>query len=99
MKLLSSTAAKQNVPVFPAATTMVSDGGLATVGLSQYELGQETGKMVVNILKGKSKPATTPVKFIKKGHLILNEKEAKKLNITFPDSLVNKAQKEGKIIK
>lgn len=99
MKLLSSIAGKKNVPVFPAATTMVKDGGLATIGLSQYELGQKTGDDVIKILEGKGKPATMPVTFIKKGHLVLNEKKAKELNIQFPDSLVKKAQKEGKIIK
>ncbi|APX71459.1 ABC transporter substrate-binding protein [Companilactobacillus allii] len=99
MKLLSSIAAKQNIPVFPAATTMVKDGGLATYGLSQYELGEQTGEDVVKILRGKGKPATMPVTFIKKGHLILNEKQAQKLNITFPESVIKRAQKEGKIIK
>ena len=99
MKLLSSIALKQNIAVFPAATTMVKDGGLATVGLSQYELGEETGKHVVRILQGKEDPATTPVTFMKKGHLMLNEKMAKKLNIQFPESLIKEAQKKGQIIK
>ncbi|WP_125710634.1 tryptophan ABC transporter substrate-binding protein [Companilactobacillus zhongbaensis] len=99
MKLLSSVAAKRNVPIFPAADTMVKDGGLATLGLSQYELGQKAGEDVVAILKHHKKPADMPVTFIKKGHLIINEKMAQKLNITFPDSVVQRAQKEGRIIK
>lgn len=99
MKLLTSIAAKQNKAVFPAATTMVKDGGLATVGLSQYELGEETGEHVVRILQGKEKTATTPVTFMQKGHLMLNEKMAKKLNIQFSDSLIKEAQKKGQIIK
>ncbi len=99
MKLLSSIAAKENIAIFPAATTMVKDGGLATVGLSQYELGQKTGEHVVRILQGKEKTATTPVTFMQKGHLMLNEKMAKKLNIQFPDSLVKEAQKKVQIIK
>jgi len=99
MKLLSSIALKQNIAVFPAATTMVKDGGLATVGLSQYELGEKTGEHVVRILKGQEKTATTPVTFMEKGHLVLNEKMAQKLNIEFPDSLVKEAQKKGQIIK
>lgn len=99
MKLLTSIAAKQNKAVFPAATTMVKDGGLATVGLSQYELGEKTGEHVVRILQGKEKTATTPVTFMQKGHLILNEKMAKKLNIQFSNSLIKEAQKKGQIIK
>ncbi|MFD1471969.1 tryptophan ABC transporter substrate-binding protein [Companilactobacillus mishanensis] len=99
MKLLSSIAAKQNVPVFPAADTMVKDGGLATLGLSQYELGEKAGEDVVQILKHGKKPADMPITFIKKGHLIINEKMARKLNITFPDSVLKKAHTEGRIIK
>lgn len=99
MKLLSSIAAKKNIAVFPAATTMVKDGGLATDGISQYELGQKTGEQVVNVLKHHEDPATTPVTVVSKGHLMLNEKMAKKLNITFPDSLVKQAQKDGQILK
>lgn len=99
MKLLSGIAAKENVPIFPAAETMVKDGGLATMGLSQYELGQKAGEDVVKILQHKAKPADMPVTFIKKGHLIINQKMARKLNITIPQSIVDKAQKEGRIIK
>ncbi|WP_246001216.1 tryptophan ABC transporter substrate-binding protein [Companilactobacillus musae] len=99
MKLLSSIAAKKNIAVFPAATTMVKDGGLATDGISQYELGQKTGQHVVNVLKGKETPATTPVTVVAKGHLMLNEKMAKKLNIKFPDDLVKEAKSNGQIIK
>jgi len=99
MKLLSSIAAKKNIAVFPAATTMVKDGGLATDGISQYELGQKTGEHVVKVLQGKESPATTPVTVVGKGHLMLNEKMAQKLNIKFPDSLVKQAQKNGQILK
>ncbi|WP_203649973.1 tryptophan ABC transporter substrate-binding protein [Secundilactobacillus yichangensis] len=92
----NSNAAK--VPVFPAVDTMVKSGGLATYSINQYKLGVLTGKMTAAILKGK-KPATTPVKFIRHGDLILNMKEARRLGITFPSSLVKQAQKKGEIIK
>lgn len=92
----NSNAAK--IPVFPAVDTMVKSGGLATYSINQYKLGVLTGKMTAAILKGK-KPANTPVKFIRHGDLILNMKEAKRLGITFPSSLVKEAQKKGEIIK
>ena len=92
----NSNAAK--VPVFPAVDTMVKSGGLATYSINQYKLGVLTGRMTADILKGK-KPATTPIKFIRHGDLILNMKEAQKLGITFPSSLVKEAQKKGEIIK
>lgn len=99
MKLLSSIAAKKNIAVFPGATTMVKDGGLATNGISQYELGVKTGEHVVRVLQGKENTATTPVTNVNKGHIMLNEKMAKKLHIKFPNYLIQKAKKDGQIIK
>lgn len=96
--LVNATNAK-NIPVFPTVDTMVKDGGLATVGLNQYQLGVETGKMVANILSGKSKPATTPVKFMTEGDLVINEKVAAKLGIKIPASLTTKAEKSGEVFK
>lgn len=87
------------VPIFPAAETMIADGGLATVGLSQYKIGQETGKMVVSIIKDKKDPKEMPIKFITKGKLILNQKQASKLGIKFPKQLVQEAKEKGEIIK
>ncbi|MCH5462312.1 ABC transporter substrate-binding protein [Lactobacillus sp. LC28-10] len=98
MQTLVKNANSAKVPVFPAVDTMVKSGGLATYSINQYKLGVLTGKMTADILKGK-KPATTPVKFIRHGDLILNMKEAKKLGITFPSALVKQAQKKGEIIK
>ncbi len=96
--LVKATNAKK-IPVFPTVDTMVKDGGLATVGLNQYQLGVETGKMVADILDGKRKPATTPVKFMTKGDLVINEKVAKQLGIDIPASLTKQAEKSGEVFK
>lgn len=90
---------KTKTPVFPSAETMVKDGGLATVGLSQYDLGVETGKMAAAVLSGRSKPASTPIRYLRKGHLVLNLKKAKDLHITIPQNLVKTAKEKGAIIK
>ena len=99
MPTLASVANSRKIPIFPTVDTMVKQGGLATVGLDQYQLGVETGKMVANILSGKSKPATTPVKFMTKGNLVINTKVAAKLGITIPADLLAKAKKSGEVIK
>lgn len=87
------------IPVFPAAETMMKDGGLATIGLSQYEIGRQSGKMIVAILKHHKDPKNTPIKFIRKGKLILNLKQAQLLNIKFSSSLLEEAKKKGEILK
>lgn len=79
----------KHIPVFPAVDTMVEEGGLATIGLNQYELGKLTGKMIASVLKGESDPATTPVQYLEQGEIILNEEKAKELGISIPQTLLD----------
>ncbi|MSE22155.1 peptide ABC transporter substrate-binding protein, partial [Lactobacillus parabuchneri] len=99
MQTLVGAANNAKVPVFPAVDTMVKQGGVATYGIDQYKLGVATGKMSGQILKGKKKPATTPIKFFRYGKLIINEKQAHKLGIKVPAALLKKAQEKGELIK
>ncbi|MFD1485347.1 tryptophan ABC transporter substrate-binding protein [Lacticaseibacillus baoqingensis] len=99
MQTLVQVANTKNIPIFPTVDTMVKQGGVATIGLDQFELGVQTGKMVANVLSGRSKPATTPIHFEKTGKLIINVKQAQKLGITIPASLLQKAQKTGEVFQ
>lgn len=99
MQTLVQVANTKQVPVFPTVDTMVKDGGLATIGINQYHLGVETGKMVADVLSGRSKPATTPIHFEKTGQLIVNLKQAKRLGITIPQSVIDKVKQSGEVIQ
>lgn len=88
MNTLVSAADSNGIPIFPAVDTMVEEGGLATVGLDQYELGRLTGEMVAAILNGESDPATTPIRYLDKGEVIINEEKAKQLGITISPQLL-----------
>ncbi len=94
MQTVVEVANKTNTPIIPSVDTMVEQGGLATVGINQYKLGVKTGQMTADILKGKSKPATTPVYTFDSGDVIVNEKQAEKLGITIPEDVL----KEAKIV-
>lgn len=70
MPLLGKVSKKTQTPVIPATTPMVKLGGVATQGISYYQLGRQTGKMALEIIKGKSvrdlpveKPAKTELVF------------------------------------
>ncbi|WP_407371421.1 tryptophan ABC transporter substrate-binding protein [Carnobacterium sp.] len=93
MNTLVSAADSNLIPVFPAVDTMVEEGGLATVGLDQYELGRLTGEMVVAILNGDADPSTTPIRYLDQGTIIINEEKAEQLGITIPTQLLEKAKK------
>lgn len=90
---LVDTADKAKIPIFPSVDTMVQDGGLATVGINQYQLGVKTAQMTIDVLEGKSKPADTPVYTYTEGELILNKDKAKQLGITLPKEIIEEANK------
>jgi len=91
-------ADQNKIPVFPSTSDMTKQGGLATVSVSQFELGKMTGKMTAQILKGKD-PAQMPVEYPTNGVTYLNLKQAKLLGIQVPDTLINKAKQQGVVIK
>lgn len=85
-----SAAKEAQKPVYTSVETMVEQGGIASVTLSQFDLGVATGKMVASILDG-ADPATTPVEIFSQGTVVVNQKVAKELGLTIPDSLLEKA--------
>lgn len=56
---------KNKIPVFCSGIDMIKHGALATIGANQYVVGQQTGKMILEILGGKS-PHDIPVAFPEK---------------------------------
>ncbi len=91
--------ANQNkIPIFPSTSEMTRQGGLATVSVSQYELGKMTGKMTAAILKGKD-PADMAIEYPTKGTTYLNQKQAQQLGIDLPNELVTQISKKGVVIK
>lgn len=98
MSTLVKNTNAANVPVFPAVDSMVKNGGIATYSVNQYKLGVLTGKMAGRILKGE-KVRENPVEYLKRGDLTINLKQAQQMGIEIPNSLLQKAQKEGVIYK
>ncbi|MGQ7376266.1 tryptophan ABC transporter substrate-binding protein [Streptococcus suis] len=87
-----SVANKTKTPIFTSVEDMVEGGGIASVTLSQYDLGVATGKMAAKILDG-ANPADTPVQIFNEGTVVVNQKVAKELGITLSDDVINQASK------
>ena len=83
------------IPVYGAEGDSVERGALATVGLSYYELGKQTGEMAVKILKDGADPATMPVETQKETVLYVNEGAAKRMDVTIPQSVLDKVAPEN----
>lgn len=98
MQTLVKNANAAEKPVFPAAGTMVKDGGLATYSVDQYQLGLIGAKMTVQILQGK-KPGNMAIRYVEHGTPYLNLKEAKKLGTKVPASFLKEAESKGAIYK
>lgn len=89
---LLQLAQENKIPVFSADPESVGRGCLASLSHNQYQLGRQTGEMVVRYLNG------TPLKDLlpaygKVTELVLNQKVAQNLGITIPEALNQKAVK------
>ncbi|MFG6257627.1 ABC transporter substrate binding protein, partial [Staphylococcus epidermidis] len=82
MQTVVKEANKANIPVIPSVDTMVEQGGLATIGINQYQLGLQSGKMAAKLASGKEKPETIPVYMFDQGDTVINQSQADHLGIT-----------------
>lgn len=87
---LVNAANQANKPIVGASTTYIENGALAALGFDYYQVGVQTAEYVDALLKGK-KVAELPVKVANGSDLALNQKAAKKLGITFPESVLTRA--------
>lgn len=95
MATVTMVANPAKLPVIVAEPGMVENGGLATYGLSYYNLGKQTAAMAVKILTGESKPADMPIEYLTETELVINQKTAEELGIAIPEDLKAEAQMIG----
>ncbi len=82
----------EKIPVFSSDPESVERGCLATIAPDQYQIGRQTGRMVVSLLKGTEISKINPEK-ASALVFVLNQKTARHLGITFPHTLIEKADK------
>lgn len=97
MQTIVDVANQHKLPIIPSVDSMVEQGGLATVGINQHQLGVQTGKMVADILNKKSQPANTPIYTFKDGDTIINKDQANFLGIEIPKEILEHATIKGGI--
>ena len=83
-------ADQNKVPLFTADTDSVKRGALAAVGFNYFDVGVQTGELVVKILKGE-KPGDLPVVFATGTNLVINPGAAEKMGVTLPDAVLKRA--------
>lgn len=80
METVKQVSIKHKVPVFGGSTEMIAVGGLYNYGTNYEELGRQTARMLVRVLKGE-KPENIAVELLEKLELHTNQEMADALGI------------------
>ena len=83
------------LPVICGEAAPVANGGLATIGIDYYKLGQQTAVMAAKILRGEATPAEMPIETQKEMTYTVNQEVAERLGITGPQDILDKAEIVG----
>lgn len=78
------------VPFYVGADSMVKDGAFATYGVDYEYLGQETAKMIIEIING-ADPAEMPVRTMDEMAIYINSQTAESMDLKIPDDIMEKA--------
>lgn len=79
------------LPVYAGDTDSVARGAIAALGFNYYDVGRQTGKMVLRILKGEA-PGDIAVEGVDITELYVNPGMAEKMGVTIPDALIQQAK-------
>ena len=80
METVKQVSIKHKVPVFGGSTEMIAVGGLYNYGTNYEELGRQTARMLIRVLKGE-KPENIAVELPEKLELHTNQEMADALRI------------------
>ncbi|NKN13667.1 ABC transporter substrate-binding protein [Rhizobium laguerreae] len=87
-----AVAEESKLPLFTADTDSVSRGSIAALGFNYYDVGKQTGEIVVRVLKGEN-PGDIAVKTAAGSDLVVNKAGAEKMGVTLPQSVLSRANK------
>ncbi len=83
------------LPVICGEAAPVANGGLATIGIDYYKLGQQTAAMAAKILRGEATPAEMPIETQKEMTYTVNQEVAERLGITILQEIMEQAEVVG----
>ncbi len=88
MPIIYGVTAESKTPVICGESGMVYNGGLATLGISYFQLGYETGLMAVEVLGG-ADISEMPIRFATEGfEYAINKTVADEIGLEIPDDLL-----------
>lgn len=87
-----TVAGEAKLPLFTADTDSVARGSLAALGFNYYDVGKQTGDVVVRVLKGE-KVGDIPVKVAVGTDLVVNKQAAAAMGVALPEAVLKRATK------
>ena len=88
MPIIYGVTAESKTPGICGESGMVYNGGLATLGISYFQLGYETGLMAVEVLGG-ADISEMPIRFATEGfEYAINKTVADEIGLEIPDDLL-----------
>lgn len=81
----------KKIPVFGSEIEQVKRGCLAAMGLDYIALGEQTGRMAAQVLKGEKEASEMPYELIEGAAFYGNTEAAENLGIELPESLTSSA--------
>ena len=84
MAIVSGVTAESKTPVICGEEGMASQGGLATLGISYYDLGYQTGLMAIDVLNG-ADVAEMPIQFATGFEYYFNQAVADEIGFEIPE--------------
>ncbi len=91
LEAVLKVGADNQIPVYAGDTDSVKRGAIAALGFNYYDVGRQTGQIVLRVLKGE-KPGDIAVAGIEITELVVNPGAAEKMGVTIPAAVVAKAK-------
>jgi putative ABC transport system substrate-binding protein len=82
---------ENQIPVYAGDTDSVPRGAMAALGFNYYDVGRQTGKIVVRVLNGEN-PGDIPVEGVEITELYVNPGAAEKMGVTIPQAVIDRAK-------
>jgi putative ABC transport system substrate-binding protein len=91
LEAVLKVGADNRIPVYAGDTDSVKRGAIAALGFNYYDVGRQTGQIVLRVLKGE-KPGDIAVAGIEITELVVNPGAAEAMGITIPAAVLAKAK-------
>ena len=90
LEAVLSVGIDNQIPVFSGDTDSVDRGTIGAVGFDYYQIGRQTGEVVVEVLNG-ADPGSIPGRIAMGSDLVVNPGAAAEMGIEIPQEVIDRA--------